>query len=64
MFLSRYRQMRIVLASGEWDMCLDANVKLSAMLHARGVAALAGRLGSHTGHDWPWWERMAVKYFG
>ena len=25
-YLSRYRQMKIVLASGEWDMCLDQNV--------------------------------------
>jgi len=19
--------------------------------------------GDHTGHDWPFWQRMAVKYF-
>ena len=63
-FLSHYRQMRIVLASGEWDMCLDANVKLSAMLHAKGVPHWLDVWGDHTGHDWPWWERMAVKYFG
>src|SRR6266566_248537 len=62
-FLSRYRQMRIVLASGEWDMCLDANVKLSAMLHAKGVPHWLDVWGDHTGHDWPWWVRMAVKYF-
>src|SRR2546421_72418 len=63
-FLSRYRQMRIVLASGEWDMCLDANVKLSAMLHAKGVPRWLDVWGDHTGHDWPWWVRMEVKYFG
>jgi len=63
-FLSRYRQMRIVLASGEWDMCLDANVKLSNMLHAKAAPHWLDVWGDHTGHDWPWWERMAVKYFG
>ena len=31
-FLSHYRQMKIVLGSADWDMCLDANVKLSAIL--------------------------------
>jgi esterase/lipase superfamily enzyme len=36
-FLSRYRQMKIVLGSSDWDMCLDANVKMSAILHGKGV---------------------------
>ncbi len=36
-FLSRYRQMKIVLASGEWDICLDQNVKLSDMLNGKAV---------------------------
>ena len=31
-FLSRYRQMKIVLGSADWDICLDQNVKFSAML--------------------------------
>jgi len=62
-FLSRYRQMKIVLASGEWDMCLDQNVKMSQLLNAKGVPHWLDVWGDHTGHDWPFWKRMAVKYF-
>ena len=29
--------MKIVLGSADWDMCLDQNVKLSAMLNEKGV---------------------------
>jgi len=63
-FLSRYRKMKIVLATGEWDICLDHNVKLGHMLDSKGVGHWLDIWGDHTQHDWPWWQRMAVKYFG
>jgi len=63
-FLSRYRQMKVVLASGEWDICLDANVKLSAILSAKGIPHWLDVWGDHTAHDWPWWQQMAIKHFG
>jgi esterase/lipase superfamily enzyme len=63
-FLSRYRQMKVVLASGEWDICLDANVKLSAILSAKGIPHWLDVWGDHSGHDWPWWQQMAIKHFG
>jgi esterase/lipase superfamily enzyme len=63
-FLSRYRQMKVVLASGEWDICLDANVKLAAILSAKGVPHWLDVWGDHTGHDWPWWQQMAIKHLG
>jgi len=62
-FLTRYRQMKIVLASGEWDMCLDQNVKLSNLLNAKAVGNWLDIWGDHTMHDWPYWLRMAEKYF-
>ena len=62
-YLSRYRQMKIVLASGEWDMCLDQNVKLSAMLNGKAVPNWLDIWGDHTEHDWPFWLRAAGKYF-
>lgn len=62
-YLNRYRQMKIVLASGEWDMCLDENVKLSGLLNGKGVPNWLDIWGDHTGHDWPFWQRMAEKYF-
>ncbi len=63
-FLSRYRQMKIVLATGEWDHCLDQNVRLSRALDAKGVAHWLDIWGEHAQHDWPWWQRMVGKYFG
>lgn len=63
-FLSRYRQMKIVLATGEWDHCMDQNVKLSHLLHGKAVPHWLDVWGDHTGHDWPWWLRMVKKYFG
>ncbi len=62
-FLSHYRHMKIVLASGEWDMCLDENVKLSRVLNSKDVPHWLDVWGDHTGHDWPWWQKMAQKYF-
>ena len=43
-FLSRYRQMKIVLGSADWDICLDANIKFSGMLHGKADSALARRV--------------------
>ena len=62
-FLSRYRQMKIVLGSSDWDMCLDANVKMAAILHGRGIPHWLDIYGDNSKHDWPLWQRMAGKYF-
>ncbi len=62
-FLSRYRKMKIVLASGEWDMCLDQNVKMSHVLNGKSVPHWLDVWGDHTGHDWPFWLKMVGKYF-
>jgi esterase/lipase superfamily enzyme len=62
-FLSRYRQMRIVLASSNWDFCLDANVKMAAIMHARRIPHWLDIWNDNSKHDWPLWQRMAEKYF-
>ena len=62
-FLSRYRQMKIVLGSADWDICLDQNVKLSAMLNAKAVPHWLDVWGDNSRHDWPLWLKMAGKYF-
>ena len=62
-FLSRYRQMEIVLASADWDMCLDQNVKLSAILNGKAVPHWLDIYGDNSRHDWPLWLRMAEKHF-
>jgi esterase/lipase superfamily enzyme len=63
-FLRHYRDMKIVLAAGEHDHCLDQNVKLAHLLHRKAVPHWLDVWGDHTGHDWPWWVRMVQKYFG
>jgi esterase/lipase superfamily enzyme len=62
-FLSRYRQMKIVLGSADWDMCLDQNVKLSAMLNGKAVPHWLDIYNNNSRHDWPLWLDMARKYF-
>ena len=62
-YLSRYRGMKIILASGEWDICLDENVRLGRIMDGRGIPHWLDIWGDHTGHDWPWWQRMVEKYF-
>ena len=62
-FLDRYKQMRIVLATGETDICLAENRRLSSIMSAKGIPHLLDVWGDGAGHDWPWWEQMAVKFF-
>lgn len=63
-YLGRYRVMRIVLATGEWDICLEENRKLSNILNGKAVPHWLDVWGNNTAHDWPWWQQMAVKFFG
>lgn len=62
--LSRFRQMTIVLATGERDICLDENVRLSGILKSKAIPHWLDVWGDNTGHDWPWWQQMALKFFG
>jgi esterase/lipase superfamily enzyme len=63
-FLGQYRErVKWIFATGEWDMCLDQNVKIAAIMHSKGIPHWLDIWGDHTGHDWPWWRRMAQKYF-
>ncbi len=62
-FLDRYRRMRIVLATGETDICLEENRRLSGIMNAKGIPHYLDIWGDGAGHDWPWWERMAQKFF-
>jgi esterase/lipase superfamily enzyme len=62
-FLNRYRQMKIVLGSADWDICLDQNVKLSTILNGKAIPHWLDIWGDNLKHDWPLWLRMAEKYF-
>jgi esterase/lipase superfamily enzyme len=60
--LDQFGRMRIVLATGETDICLDENRRLSGILHSKGVPHWLDVWGDGTGHDWPWWQAMARKF--
>jgi esterase/lipase superfamily enzyme len=61
--LARIRAMKIVLGTSDWDMCLDANVRMAGLLHAKGIPHWLDIFGDNSKHDWPLWQRMAGKYF-
>ena len=55
--------MRIVLATGENDICLAENERLSGILASKGVGHCLDIWRDGAGHDWPWWHQMVQKFF-
>ena len=63
-FLNHYRNgLKLVLAAGEYDICLSDNLRVSGMMHAKQIPHWLDVWGDGTGHDWPWWKQMSSKYF-
>ena len=62
-FLDRIQRMRFVLATGETDICLEGNRRLSGIMTAKNLPHDLDVWGEGAGHDWPWWERMVQKFF-
>lgn len=62
-YMDRYRHQKLVLATGETDICLDENLRLSRIMNSKGIPHWLDVWGDGTGHDWPWWQQMAVKFF-
>lgn len=62
-FLDRYRRMKIVLATGENDICLSENRRLSEIMTNKAMPHWLDVWGDGTGHDWPWWRQMVAKFF-
>jgi esterase/lipase superfamily enzyme len=60
-FLDRYRGGKWVLATGEHDICLRENERMSDMLSAKGVPHSL-HVWQGMWHDWPWWQKMAQAY--
>jgi esterase/lipase superfamily enzyme len=61
-FLRRFQEINFVLAAGEWDYALDANLKLSHLLDTKGIRHQLDVWGDHSKHDWPWWQLMIRKF--
>jgi len=62
-YLDRYRRQKLVLATGESDSCLDENIRLSGIMNAKEIQHWLDVWGDGAGHDWYWWQQMAVKFF-
>ncbi len=54
-------RMNIVLGTSEWDICLDANVKLADQLRNKNVNHWLDIRGWKE-HDWPLWREMFPHY--
>jgi esterase/lipase superfamily enzyme len=61
-YLDRYRRNTYVLATGEHDMCWDANEELAGIMRAKGIPVRLDVWGNNTAHDWPWWHQMIREY--
>ncbi len=60
-YLDNINKIKIILGTGDWDMCLDENLRLSKILTDKGINhKLDVRYGA--GHDWPWWRQMFPEY--
>ena len=47
----------------ENDICLNDNIRLSQVMSAKSIPHWLDVWGNGTGHDWPWWQQMANKFF-
>ncbi len=62
-YLDRCRRLKLVLATGETDICLGENLRLAGILAGKSIPHWLDVWGDGAGHDWPWWQQMAVKFF-
>lgn len=54
-------QMKIVLGTSDWDICLEDNRRLSSILWQKGVNHWLDQRGWKQ-HDWPLWQEMFPHY--
>jgi esterase/lipase superfamily enzyme len=62
-YLDRYQRQRLVLATGETDLCRDENLGLSGIMNSKEIPHWLDVWGDGAAHDWHWWQQMAVKFF-
>ena len=61
-FLTRYRQNKWVLVTGENDICRGPTEHAAGLLAAKGVPHSLHVWGHGSHHDWPEWVKMARAY--
>ncbi|HVO73068.1 MAG TPA: alpha/beta fold hydrolase [Ignavibacteriaceae bacterium] len=60
-YLDRIKQMGIILGTGEYDLCLEENKRLSEILYGKGIDHWLDIRQSAV-HDWPVWKQMFPQY--
>jgi esterase/lipase superfamily enzyme len=61
-YLERYRRNTYVLATGEHDMCWNANEQLAGIMRAKSIPVRLDVWGNQSMHDWPYWHQMIREY--
>ncbi|SEL00610.1 Esterase/lipase superfamily enzyme [Maribacter orientalis] len=59
----KYDHMQIVLGTSDWDICLDKNRNMSAILKRKGITHWYDEK-KWIDHDWPLWKMMFPEYLG
>ncbi|HTU47796.1 MAG TPA: alpha/beta hydrolase-fold protein [Bryobacteraceae bacterium] len=62
-FLERYQKLKLILAAGDHDICLGENFRMAHILGTKGIPHWLDVWTGGQEHDWPLWQRMAVKFF-
>ncbi len=60
-YLDRMRKMGIIFGTGELDMCVQDNIRVSEILNKLSVPHWLDNR-KNTGHDWKWWKEMFPYY--
>ena len=61
LYLDKIKMMGITLGTGEWDVELDENKRMSEILNSKEVNHWLD-IRQRTGHDWQWWREMFPQY--
>ena len=56
-FLENIKNIGIVLGTGDMDMCLDDNRKMSDILNNKGIDHWLD-VRTNVGHDWAFWSKI------
>jgi esterase/lipase superfamily enzyme len=52
-----------IFVTGEHDMCLGENFRMAKIMGLKHIPHTLDVWKDRTGHDWPWWQNMARKFF-
>lgn len=63
-YLNRYRKMEWILVTSELDIsiCQSTTKRMAGVMRAKGIPVCYDYWGDGTGHDWPYWRQMILKY--